>query len=250
MKKAILFALTLLFAAEYSARAAVIITAVRESSNPSTNGYFDFSNPENTYASSGNYSSNPVPTNSNTDLANGITPTLLSGTLHGVSGPLTNLTNGPAQTTADQPASSTFSDGAIVFRIDLGSDKAIAQFNSYSWHTSNRAVQSYTLYAAPSSVADPSILSGYSNLGSVDTFSFFGVNGGQQGVSFYSNNGTLGTYRYIAISAPASVGTFFGEFDVVAVPEPAVIVLFGFGVVGLLARRPRGIRLRSRELVS
>jgi hypothetical protein len=150
------------------------------------------------------------------------------------------LTNGLAQINDDEPSASTFSDDAITFRIDLGSDQAVAQFNSYSWHTTNRALQMYTLYAASSNIADPTNLSLYTTLGSVDTFAWFGnLNSGQQGVSFYSDTGSLGTYRYFAISQPASIGTFFGEIDIVAVPEPATLTTVISALTFVVLRRRR-----------
>jgi hypothetical protein len=226
-----------------STHAQLVITAGRVDTSPSTSGYFDLSSPDQTYASSGTYASNPVPTNSNTDLANGILPTILSGTLSG--GSLTNLTDGPAQTNDNDAGASAWSDSPITFRIDLGSDKAIAQFNSYTWQSGiGRAQQTYTLLAAPASVADASNLALYTTLASVSTFAApiqFEAPG-QIGVSIRDGSGTLGTFRYIAIQDSTSNGSFYGEFDVVAVPEPSTLALLGAGM-GLLVLA----RYRSRK---
>ncbi len=213
--------------------AALIITAARVSTSPSSSGYFDFSSPDQTYASSGTYASNPVPTNSSTDLANGILPTILSGTLSG--GSLTNLTDGPAQTNDNDAGASAWSDSPITFRIDLGSDKAIAQFNSYTWQSGiGRAQQTYTLLAAPASVADASNLALYTTIASVNTYSTAGFTvAGQQGVSIRSDTGTLGTFRYFAIQDSTFNGSFYGEFDVVAVPEPSTVAA-ALGLTALL----------------
>jgi hypothetical protein len=222
-----------------STNAAVIITGARESATPSTSGYFNFSSPDQTYASSGNYSSNPVPTNSNTDLANGILPTLLSGNLTG--GSLANLTNGPAQTNDNQASASAYSNTPITFRIDLGSDRAIAQFNSYTWQSGiGRAQQTYNLLAAPASVSDPTNLSLYTTIASVNTFSTMSFTvAGQQGVSIRSDTGTLGTYRYIVVQDATNNGSFYGEFDVVAVPEPTTLGLLAASIVCVAICRRR-----------
>jgi hypothetical protein len=224
--------------ASSSTHAAVIITAGQDNTSVSSSGYFDFSSPDQTYASSGTYGSNPVPTNSDTDLANGITPTILIGTLSG--GSVTNLTDGPAQTNDNDAGASAWSDSPITFRIDLGSDKAIAQFNSYTWQSGiGRAQQTYTLLAADASVADPSNLSLYTTIGSVNTYSLGLVNPGQQGVSFRSDTGTLGTFRYIVVQDATSNGSFYGEFDVVAVPEPSNLALLVASTCGVVFRRRR-----------
>lgn len=222
-----------------SSQAAVIITGASVTSSPSTSGYFNFSSADSTYASSGNYTSNPVPTNSSTDLAEGILPTILSGSLSG--GSLSNLTNGSAQTNDNDAGASAFSDSPITFRIDLGSDKAIAQFNSYTWQAGiGRAQQTYTLLAAASSVADPTNLSLYTTIASVNTFSTmaFTTSPAQQGVSIRDDAGALGTYRYIVIQDSTPNGSFYGEFDVVAVPEPSTLALLAASVVcGVIYRR-------------
>lgn len=240
MKKPLIFCLGLVASFVTSAHAAVVVSAAREGTTLSTSGTFNFSSPDQSY-STGVYATYPVPSNTNTDLAEGKTPTLLAGSLHGVSGPVTNLTNGLVQTTNDNPGQSTFAGGPVTFQIDLGSDQNIAAFNSYAWHTSFRAFQTYTLLMAPSSVADPTNLSLYTTIGSVSTsgapISF--PTGGQQGVSFQSTTGSLGTYRYIVVQDTTSNGTFYGEFDVIAVPEPSAVALAVVGGMSVLFFRRR-----------
>jgi hypothetical protein len=118
---------TALILAAAPAPAEVTVTSERRASAYPTDGTFLFTD---------------VPSNSSTDLANGRTFTVLAGTQH-ASGPISNLTNGKAQTNQDSVAESFFANGTdnIRIQLDLGSATQLAQINSYSWHANARAPQ-------------------------------------------------------------------------------------------------------------
>jgi hypothetical protein len=125
-------------------------------------------------------------------------------------------------------------------RIDLGSAKAIAQVNTYSWNSGARASQVYTLYGAdglaptfsptPRKGVDP-VTVGWTKIAAVDTrpegFLKNDGGGGQYGVSVTDDKGAaLGRFRYVlwdiaATSHETWASTFYAEFDVVTAGAPA-----------------------------
>ena len=193
-----------------------------------------------------------VPSNSSTDLANGILPTLV-GALNNSSS-LANLTNGPAQLAlANNISESTVANNGASprFIIDLGSVKAVKEFNTYSAHSGERAAQKYTLYvatgaepgfnAAPVTAVDPTTV-GWTLLADVDTTPLGVTGNAQHGVSVRDSTGKLGDYRYfmmavLPVGTLATARTNYGEADVVAVPEPSVALIGLLGLPALARRR-------------
>ncbi len=196
---------------------------------------------------------NNVPSNSATDAGTYGTFTTVLGSVFS-SALLTNANNGPLQNGADVLNESVVGDNnpnqnQIRFRMDLGTDQRIAQINSYSRYDQGqssgggaRTHQRFTLYVAPDGVANPNdpTTAGWVNLGSVDTEAN-GWFGGTEGVSFQDTSGVIGMYRYVlwdtqgGWSGNYNLGTFYGEFDVVTIPEPSALALLVGG--GLLLRR-------------
>ena len=198
-----------------------------------------------------------VPSNSSLDLANGITPTLVSGTGN-AAGSVTKLTNGSGASSADDPGNNFFFNDQTGGRIaiDLSSLSTITQVNTYSWHHGDgaRAPQHYTLYAAAgtetgfvadSAAADPTT-QGYALIASVDSATHFGIttDPSQQGVSINPSGAatSLGNYRYFLFDVPSqNQGTFYSEIDIVgsSTPEPATGAMIGLACASMLARRRR-----------
>lgn len=185
-----------------------------------------------------------IPRISTNDLATTATLTLLVGTPHGLSGPLSKLTDGLGQTGTDDPANSFFLSGANNpygrILLDLGAIDRVTQVNTYSWHTDTRAHQAYELFASDGTSVgfdstDPSS-PGWTSLAFVRTHPL-GL-GGQHGSSIRDTTGVLGNFRYLmwsGIGTDTGVDTFYGEFDVI--PEPTTAALVCLGGLGLVSRR-------------
>lgn len=198
-----------------------------------------------------------IPSNSALDLANGLTPTIVGGTAHSNSGPITNLTNGVIAANQDAPTESFFfsnassTTGKILF--DLGSIQPIGEINTYSWHVyrndGRRAMQKYDLYASdgntPGFKPDDNTSPGWVLLANVNCYTGYQSlwRDGQYGVSILPDTGySMGNYRYFIFhiftpGAPAgsSDGTFYQEIDIVkAIPEPSTLVLLVAALIGLL----------------
>jgi hypothetical protein len=177
-----------------------------------------------------------VPSNSSTDLASGLGFVVLDGSANANSGPISYLTDGPAQTNWDSCCGTegetwfASDTGNTRIQVDLGASVAIGEINTFSWHRNARAPQIYKVYGAvsPSNSApdftaaafqDDTALAGigYTLIGTVDTGAY--GQGGQVGVSFA---GEVGSFRYVLfdlVPPPGGGGfraTFFGEIDIVA----------------------------------
>lgn len=204
-----------------------------------------------------------IPDPSSTDALNGVGAIFRDGTLHVASGSEGMLTNGTLQPNNDSPGQSFFfsdsggggtvNNGRVLF--DLSSPRSITQINTYSWHSGARAPQTFSIYGAlgneggfdsTPAVADGSPTSlGYSLIADIDTFHL--GNGGQHGSSVADSlGGSIGTYRYLLFDIvppdpfapePAGTNTFYGEMDVIAVPEPGGAALVVVGILGALLRR-------------
>ena len=158
-----------------------------------------------------------VASNSSLDLANGLTPTLIFGSAHGASGPITNLTDGLIASNQDAAAESFFFNQGITGKIgfDLGSIQPIGQISTYSWHVyrndGRRSMQKYELYASDGTAvgfdANDETTPGWDHLASVDCYTGYQSlwRDGQYGVSVLPDSGSsLGDYRhFIFVISPA-----------------------------------------------
>ncbi|MEM1057674.1 MAG: PEP-CTERM sorting domain-containing protein [Verrucomicrobiota bacterium] len=213
--------------------AAPIVTTEFDAGAVNPSGFFDFDN---------------IMGNVSTDIANGITPSLV-GSIN-PSSSITNLTNGPAQTSiTGNIAESTTADNNTIARyiVDLGDSFEIAMVNTFSAHDGARAAQSYNLYAAlspsntaPSLAIDPTTV-GWSFITDVATAS----NGdGKWGVNITDDSGSLGTYRYWMIEVRQAPGagmlrTNYGEWDIIQVPEPGTATLLAVASAAMLVLKRR-----------
>ncbi len=190
-------------------------------------------------AAAGNF---PVPVISAHDLANGVTPVVLSGIVHSLSGPATKLTDGLGASGEDDPANCFFYENSVPlgrFRISLERPEAIGQINLYSWHRNGqfggaRAPLRVNVYASDGTAEgfnsdDPSS-PGFMLLARVNTLRPGGVNaqGGQHGASIFLSDGKpLGSFRHFIFDALPPVDglihTFIGEVDIVAAAGPKVV---------------------------
>ena len=188
-----------------------------------------------------------VPSNSSTDLANGLTFKVLDGSPHAASGPISVLTDGSAQMNWDSVPESFFTtDDTTHIRIQVGfaSVQNIGQINTFSWHRNSRSRQQYRVYTAlaPSNNApdftaaafqDDTALAqlGYTAIASVDTGSH---SGGQAGASI---DGNIGLSLYILFDiqphylSGVQRSTFHGEIDIVDFCA-ARTVNYGAGLAG------------------
>jgi hypothetical protein len=151
-----------------------------------------------------------VPSNSSTDLANGITPVLLLGTAHSLSAPITKLTDGPGALNNNDINNNFFFADATTegrIRISLSSPQEIGRINTYSWASGGgnnglRAPQKYEVYAAgaltPAQLADDATdITDYTLIATVNAEQGnVTADNGQWGVSISPNSGfVLGTYQ-------------------------------------------------------
>lgn len=247
---------------------AVIISVNRDSATATpaeseeTTGTYIFTNTV-TSGPNGVSPTGNVPSNSFTDLAQGVASVLLLGTPHVSSDLITVLTNGTGGTTNSTPGKYFFDDPVAEgrIRITLASPSDIGQINTYTWHNGIRSPQKYEVYgagplsgnAAAAVLTDQiNILSNYALIATVDTTPLpagAGPDGGQWGVSISPTSGlSLGNYQnfifriFDADIAAGNAHEFYSEIDIVAaVPEPGSLSMLSVGstAIALLLRRRR-----------
>jgi hypothetical protein len=159
---------------------------------------------------------------------------IVDGEIDGNSAALSALTDGMLPGEEDEPDANFFFEAGTWggrFRMDFGNAIEMAQINTYSWHPNTRGPQVYKVYGsdgsganfcgAPKANVDPASC-GWNLIGSVDTRTQFGENGGQYGVSVSGGAGSLGKYRYLLFSVFQTEvddefgNTFYSEIDVIA----------------------------------
>jgi hypothetical protein len=176
-----------------------------------------------------------VPSPSYTDAATNARVFIVDGEADSNSAGVNALVDGLLPASDDQPRRNFFiapgSGGARIL-IDLGRAIEVAQINSYSWHTDERAPQVYRVWAsegtapnfndAPRANVDPRSC-GWQVVATVDTRSDDETkDGGQWGVSITDARGSLGQIRYLLFDcyvtevADEFGNTFYSEIDVVA----------------------------------
>lgn len=176
-----------------------------------------------------------VPSPSRTDAATNARVFIVDGEADTNSAGVNALVDGVLPDSDDQPHRNFFiapgSGGARIL-IDLGRARDVAEINSYSWHTDERAPQVYRVWAsdgtaanfndAPRANIDPRSC-GWKVLATVDTRSDDETrDGGQWGVSITDARGSLGQIRYLLFDCYATEvadefgNTFYSEIDVVA----------------------------------
>jgi hypothetical protein len=159
---------------------------------------------------------------------------IVDGEIDGNSAALSALTDGMVPGEEDEPDANFFFEQGTWggrFRMDFGNPIEIAQVNTYSWHPNTRGPQVYKVYGsdgtganfngAPKANIDP-VSCGWKLVGSVDTRTQFGENGGQYGVSVSGAAGSLGKFRYLLFSVFQTEvddefgNTFYSEINVIA----------------------------------
>jgi hypothetical protein len=170
------------------------------------------------------------------DAATSATFKLISGSADPNSAKLEVLHDGKIPGNDDDPSANFFLTGAESsgrILIDLGETIDVASISTYSWHSSSRAAQKYSVYAAkgsseefqaePGADADPAE-SGWTLLSKVDTSE---KRPGQHAVTLsFEDEKPLGNYRYVLFdisentSAERFNETFFSEIDIVDAAGP------------------------------
>ncbi len=142
------------------------------------------------------------------------------------------LSDGKIPSSDDQPQDNFFfaagsQDGCLA--VDLGRTIPIVEVATYSWHSSTRAAQVFTLYGADDSnpnfvwnelaKGDSPIQSGWTMIAQVDSRSERN-SGGQHASLISDTSGSLGSYRYLLFEVRPTESddpfghTFFSEIDV------------------------------------
>ena len=158
---------------------------------------------------------------------------LIDGEIDGNGADLVAVTDGLLPTDRDEPAANFFFNAGTSggrFRLDFGRVIDVAQVNSYSWHPNTRGPQVYKLYGSegtdPKFNADPNrridpATAGWILIGSVDTSTAQGAEGGQYAVAISSSGGSLGKYRHLMFDCYVTEtnddwgNTFYSEIDVI-----------------------------------
>lgn len=184
-----------------------------------------------------------VPAPVTNDAATAAKFTVVDGTGDPNGGQLAVLHDGQMPSDQDEPAANFFfragSDGGRI-RIDLGRVVPVKQIGTYSWHTSSRAPQVYTLYATDGTAAGIELgpkrgtepeTCGWKKIARVDTRLKDGDDAGQHGVAITDSTGLVGEYRYLLFDVMRTEerdsfgNTFFSEIDVLDAKGPAPIAV-------------------------
>lgn len=185
-----------------------------------------------------------VPLPATNDAATGAKFTLVAGRVDPNSRGLVALHDGRLPVDEDQPSENFFLTAGSqrgLLQIDLGESIAVQQVTSYSWHTSTRAAQVFTLYGASGeekslnhklTLDSHPVEQGWTKIASVDSRNGRRP-GGQHAVSITNTDKALGQFRYLLFDlspteiADAFGNTFFCEIDVIdaAGPRPERISL-------------------------
>jgi len=146
----------------------------------------------------------------------------------------------------DNPGDAAYYDGDYSITIDLGSAVAVAEVNTYSWHTNVRAPQKYDLYGSTNGTdwtLIANVATGLWDGTAWYTYTPYEAHGdGVWGVSTTDDTGSLGTFRYLRFDISNATseypyGAFFDEFDVNVIPEPATLSFLGLGLLAVAVRR-------------
>ncbi len=176
------------------------------------------------------------------DLGQSVKWAVARGQKDGNSAPLSVVHDGKIPSSDDSPRESFFfapntNNGSIT--VDLGSDVALKEVVTYSWHTRERAPQVYTLYGARAADVSSTFTwdkladgvnpadAGWSEIAKVDTRRRRNV-GGQHAGRIATEEGEIGSYRYLLFAIERTekespfAQTFFSEIDLIATDAPAV----------------------------
>lgn len=135
-------------------------------------------------------------------------------------GGLPRLNDGRVAENDDDTEHSVWYDNEGRFHVDLGRSMPIAKINSYSWHSSNRAPQYFSLWgsnadALPSPAIAAGRHDGWTLLAVVDSRGL--GSGGCHGTSVLPAGAPLGPYRHLLwVTEDVGEGAFFSEIDVIA----------------------------------
>jgi len=182
-----------------------------------------------------------VPPPATNDAATEAAFIIVSGERDGNGGELDKLHDGEIPASQDDPSGNFFfsGDGGRI-AMDLRKPIWIERIGTYSWHTGERAPQTYKVYGAvgnePGFVAkvegdtDPTTV-GWTLIADVDTRNEIGADGGQVGVAITGNGPSpIGKYRYLLFDVLKTDdgpfgNTFFSEIDVVDASGPKLEVV-------------------------
>jgi len=194
-----------------------------------------------------------IPALSNSDLAEGIAPTLDPSEVM-EAGSLANLTDGVYNSGYSACIGAKY-DGSAKVKFDLGATKTIGQINTFGnepWSERNR--QKYALYGS-ASPSDPGWdTSSYTFIASVD-MAGDGTGTMYSGVTIQDDaGGNVGSYRWLLWNEQGTGGggACYTGFDVVeglaatVVPEPATVAVWSllglcWAGVSVLRRRRKGL---------
>ncbi|MGE3181457.1 MAG: glycoside hydrolase family 38 C-terminal domain-containing protein [Phycisphaerae bacterium] len=135
-------------------------------------------------------------------------------------GTLPRLNDGDLAQNSDDVARCVWYDQEGRFYCDLGKATKVERINTYSWHRSERAPQYFSVWGAgndelPNADISSGNREGWTLLGVIDSRSL--GDGEKHASSIFSDNGNLGSYRYLLwIAENVGNGTFFTEVDVYA----------------------------------